>query len=305
MSARSLGSGTISFGLVTIPIKIYTAASSEGVNFNMLHTCGSRVKQQLRCVAEEKDIEHADTVKGFEYARDQFVVFTADELASMKAARPSMLALEEFVPSSSVDLLQVEKSFYLGPDKGGDQGYAILAAALARADKIGVGRFAKQGKDVLVLLRAYRGGLLMHEAYYAHEVRPWSEIPQPGNVQMGPQHIAMAELLIRQLERPAFEPERFRDEWAEKVRAMVAKKVSGEEIHVPQAPKTRVLDLLEALQASVSANDDTLDKIGTKRESLSGELGPAASAIMPKGPRKAQPRKAAPAPRKRRSGEKG
>jgi DNA end-binding protein Ku len=146
MAARSIGSGTISFGLVSIPVKLFTATSAKSVSFNMLHkACGSRLKQQLLCATEGVVVERTDTVKGFEYARDQYVKFTEEELKSLEAARTDTLDLLEFVPQSSVDFIYIEKTYYLGPDKGGERAYRLLSESLERAGRLAVGRFATRG----------------------------------------------------------------------------------------------------------------------------------------------------------------
>ena len=157
MAARSIGSGNISFGLVSIPIKLYTATSAKSVSFNMLHkTCGSRLKQQLLCAAENVPVERTDVIKGYEYARDQYVKFTDDELKSMESARTQQLELLEFVPADTVDFIYIERTYYLGPDKGGDRAYRLLSESLERAKRLAVGRFAQRGKDNLVLVRPYK-----------------------------------------------------------------------------------------------------------------------------------------------------
>src|SRR5436190_10318611 len=181
MAARSIGSGTISFGLVSIPIKLYTATSANAVGFNMLHkVCGGRLKQQLLCPIDNVVVERSDTVRGFEYARDQYVKFTDEELKSLEAARTDQLELVEFVPADTVDFIYIEKTYYLGPDKGGDRAYRLLAESLERANRLAVGRFAQRGKDNLVLVRAYKKGLVLHEAYYADEVRTFEDVETGG-----------------------------------------------------------------------------------------------------------------------------
>jgi DNA end-binding protein Ku len=296
MAARSIGSGTISFGLVTIPFKVYTAVSEQRVSFNMLHKgCGSRLSQQLICPVDNVVVSRADTVSGYEHTRDQYVVFEKGEIEALKTLRAGTLSLEQFVPAETVDLLYIEKSYYIGPDKGGAVGYRVLAEALERTEKIGVGRYAKQGKDVLVLIRPYKGGLIMHEAYYANEIRPWKDVEIPEAAPITDQHIQMATLLIEQLERPAFDAGEFDDEWAVKVKEAVAAKLAGEEVKPAPQPKTVVIDLLEALKQSVAANDAELEK--RRRE----------NPVAAKGPKKAVPRaqegtkKAA--KKKRRGGE--
>ncbi len=197
MAARSIGSGTISFGLVSIPIKLYTATSAKSVGFNMLHkVCGGRLKQQLFCPVDNVVVERSDTIRGFEYARDQYVKFTDEELKSMEAARTDTLELLEFVPASTVDFLSIEKTYFLGPDKGGDRAYRLLSEALTKAERLAVGRFAQRGKDNLVLVRPYKNGLILHECYYAEEVRSFDEVDTGGAFEFKPIELELAHKLI-------------------------------------------------------------------------------------------------------------
>ena len=254
MAARSIGSGTISFGLVSIPFKLFTAVSPKSVSFNMLHkTCGSRLKQQLLCATEGVVVERSDTIRGFEYARDQYVKFTDEELKSMEAARTDTLDLLEFVPASTVDFLYLEKTYYLGPDKGGDRAYRLLSEALERAGRLAVGRFATRGKDNLVLVRPYKKGLILHQCYYADEVRSFDDVETGGAFEFKDIELDLADTLIRQLDKPKFDPTEFKDLWADKVMAAVQQKVAGEEVlATPEAPKAQIIDLLEALKRSVA-----------------------------------------------------
>ena len=294
MAARSIGSGTISFGLVSIPFKLFTATSAKSVSFNMLHkTCGSRLKQQLLCPVDNVVVERSDTIRGFEYARDQYVKFTDEELKAMEAARTGVLELQEFVPAETVDFLYIEKTYFIGPDKGGDRAYSLLAQSLERNNKLAVGRFAQRGKDNLVIVRPYKKGLILHECYYADEVRSFDDVETGGPFEFKPIELDLADKLIQQLEKDRFEPSRFRDEWADKVREAVEKKVAGEElVTAPEAPKAQIIDLLEALKRSVAA----------------AEAAPANEEAPPpsvaKGPKKAEPRAAEEAPktRKKKSG---
>jgi DNA end-binding protein Ku len=288
MAARSIGSGTISFGLVSIPIKLYTATSAKSVSFNMLHkTCGSRLKQQLVCSTEGVVVERTDTVKGYEYARDQYVKFTEEELKAMEAARTDTLELMEFVPASSVDFLYIEKTYYLGPDKGGDRAYRLLAESLERAGRLAVGRFATRGKDNLVLVRPYKKGLLLHECYYADEVRSFDEVETGGAFEFKPIELELAEKLIQQLDKPKFEPGNFRDMWADKVREAVDKKIAGEEVvTAPEAPKAQIIDLLEALKRSVAE----AKPVAANVEAAPVEVAKERESAPAKGPKKAGPR---------------
>jgi DNA end-binding protein Ku len=274
MAARSIGSGTISFGLVSIPIKLYTATSPKSVSFNMLHkACGSRLKQQLLCPVDNVVVERTDTVRGYEYQRDQYVKFTEDELKALEAARTNTLELVEFVPASTVDFIYIEKTYYLGPDKGGERAYRLLSESLERAKRLAVGRFAQRGKDNLVLVRPYRKGLVLHEAYYADEVRSFDEVETGGAFDFKPMELELAEKLIEQLDKDKFEPENFRDTWADKVKEAVEKKIAGEEvIAAPEAPKAQIIDLLEALKRSVA---DAGKSVGPKKAEPRAEEAPA------------------------------
>ncbi len=281
MAARSIGSGTISFGLVSIPIRLYTATSPKAVSFNMLHKkCGSRVKQQLFCPVDNEVIERTDIVKGFEYSRDQYVKFDDEELKALEAARTDTLELVEFVPASTVDFMYIEKTYYLGPDKGGDRAYRLLSESLERAGRLAVGRFSTRGKDNLVLVRPYKKGLILHECYYADEVRSFDDVETGGAFEFKPIELELADKLIQQLDRDKFDPAQFRDTYGDRVRAAVEKKIAGEEVVTPpEAPKAQIIDLLEALKRSVA-------QVQPPAPSKEVEPQPAQA----KGPKKAEPR---------------
>jgi len=298
MAARSIGSGTISFGLVSIPIKLFTATSAKSVGFNMLHkTCGGRLKQQLLCPTDNVVVERSDTIRGFEYARDQYVKFTDEEMKAMEAERTDTLDLVEFVPADSVDFLYIEKTYFLGPDKGGDRAYRLLSEALEGAKRLAVGRFAQRGKDNLVLVRPYKKGLILHECYYADEVRSFDDVETGGAFDFKPIELELANKLIEQLDQPKFEPSRFRDTWADRVKEAVEKKIAGEEVQTaPEAPKAQIIDLLEALKRSVAQANDSTKAEAVPAAAPVAEV-PAAPASAPAagkgGPKKAEPREKA------------
>lgn len=299
MAARSIGSGTISFGLVSIPIRLFTATSAKSVSFNMLHkTCGGRLKQQLFCPVDNQVVERSDTIKGFEYARDSYVKFSDEELKALESARTDTLELLEFVPASTVDFLYIEKTTYLGPDKGGERAYRLLSESLERAGRLAVGRFARGGKDNLVLVRPYKKGLILHECYYADEVRSFDEVETGGAFEFKDIELELADKLIAQLDRPKFEPGNFRDTYGDRVREAVEKKVAGEEVvATPEAPKAQIIDLLEALKrsvAQVASAPAAAPAPAPVVETPSEPVAPAAEAAPArptKGPRKAEPRK--------------
>ncbi len=285
MDARATSSGTISFGLVSIPVKFYTAASSEQASFNMLYKqCGGRVKQQYICPTDNNEVvERTDMMKGYEYARGQYVTFSDEELKAMEAERSNSIDIAEFVPLTSVDFVSVEKTYYLGPDKGGDKAYRLLSESMTKKEKVAVGRWASRGKEQLVLIRPYgKDGIVLHQLYYATEVRAFDEIDTGATFKFSDKEHDLAEKLIEQLSSDSFEPEKYSDSYSERVEAAVQQKVEGKEITVaPEAPKAQIIDLFEALKKSLSATaaagegplrppKKTAPKADTKKKSQKG-----------------------------------
>ena len=252
MAARSIGSGTISFGLVSIPFKLFTAASSVSVSFNMLNKrTGNRLKQQYVDAVDKSIVERGDMVKGYEFSKDQYVQFTEEDLKKLEAAKTDSLELIEFVPESTVDLVYQEKTYFLGPDKGGERAYQLLSMALKRAGKVAVGRFWTRGKEQLVLLRPYRTkGLLLNYAYYANEVRSFDEVDVGADATFKDIEIELAEKLVEQLSVPEFDAKKFKDEYEDRVKAAVEQKIAGQEVHVAEeAPKAEEASRSRAKEA--------------------------------------------------------
>jgi DNA end-binding protein Ku len=253
MPARAISSATISFGLVAIPVKLFTATSSQQVSFNMLEPqTKSRVQQQYILPATGEVVNRSTLVKGYEYAKGQYVVFDEAELKALETERSNSIDIVEFVPLSSVDLLSVEKSYYLGPDKGGDKAYHLLTDSMVHTKKVAVGRWAARGKEQLVLVRPYKTGLILHQMFYSNEVRDFEEVDTGATFEFKDVERNLAEKLIAELSVDKFQPERYKDEYAVRVLAAVDRKVAGEQIHVSQeVPKAQVIDLFEALKQSL------------------------------------------------------
>jgi DNA end-binding protein Ku len=285
MAARAIASGTISFGLVSIPIKLYTAASSEQVRFNMLHKkCGGRLKQNMVCPVCEEPVERTDTVKGYEYSKGQYVQFSEDELKTMEAEKTDTLDILEFVPASTVDFIYIEKTWYLGPDKGGTKAYRLLSEAMERTQKIAVGRHWTRGKEQLVLVRPYRQGLVLHHVFYANEVRAFDEVDTGGEQTFKPGEPELADRLIEQLTSERFVPEQYKDEYESRVRSAVEQKVAGQEIQVaPEKPQAQIIDLFEALKRSL---DEAPAVIAAKSKGPA-KSGPPLAAVEDEKPAKA------------------
>ncbi len=256
MPARAVLSGTISFGLVSIPVKFFTAASSEQVSFNMLHKkCGGRLKMQFVCPTDNNEVvERSDTVKGYEYSKGQYVQFTEEELKALEAERGGTIEITEFVPVTSVDFVQVEKSYYLGPDKGGDKAYRLLGEAMTAKGRVAVGRWSARGKEQVVLVRPYgKDGLVIHQLYYSNEVRAFSEIDTGATFTFSDKEHELAEKLIEELGTDSFDAAKYTDSFSERVKGAVDQKVAGQEITIaPEAPKAQIIDLFEALKKSLA-----------------------------------------------------
>jgi DNA end-binding protein Ku len=256
MAARATSSGTISFGLVSIPVKFYTAASSEQASFNLLHKkCGGRVKQQYICPTDNNEVvERTEMIKGYEYGRGQYVQFTDEELKALESERSNSIEISEFVPIDTVDFVQVEKTYYLGPDKGGDKAYRLLSESMTKKEMVAVGRWASRGKEQLVLIRPYgKDGVILHQLYYATEVRAFDEIDTGATFKFSDKEHDLAEKLIEQLSSEKFEPEKYSDSYSSRVHEAVQQKVEGKEITIaPEAPKAQIIDLFEALKKSLA-----------------------------------------------------
>jgi DNA end-binding protein Ku len=254
MPARSIGTATISFGLVSIPTKLYTTNESAGdIHFNMLHDAdGGRLKQQYICTKCNEIVDREHTVKGYEHAKGQYVVFTPEELKALDAVATQTIALEEFVPAAALDPLYMEKSYYLGPDKGGERAYKLIHDAMLETGLVGVASYSARGKQYVVCLRPFNDGLILHQLRYSQEVKPWSEVPIPDLPEIKPAELGLAKQIIQQIAAETFAPEKYKDEVQERMMELINQKVEGQEITVaPEAPTGKVIDLMEALKASL------------------------------------------------------
>ena len=260
MPARSIGTATISFGLVSIPTKLYTTNESSGdISFNMLHEAdGARLKQQYICTKCNEVVDREHTVKGYEHAKGQYVIFSAEELKALDAVATQTIALEEFVPASAVDPLYVEKSYYLGPDKGGERAYKLIRDAMIETGLVGVASYSARGKQYIVQLRPFHEGLIMHQLRYAAEVKPWTEVPLPALPELKPAEIGLAKQIIQQIAHETWAPEKYKDDVQERMAELIQQKIEGQEITIaPEAPVGKVIDLMEALKQSLGmAKDD-------------------------------------------------
>ncbi|NNG17484.1 MAG: Ku protein [Gemmatimonadales bacterium] len=259
MSARPIAAATISFGLVSVPIKLYSSSeSSARISFNWVDKkTGSRLKQQYVSAGDGRVVAKDEMIKGYEFSKGQYVLFTPEELKALDEKATNSIDIAEFVPLAQVDRLYLDRAYYLGPDKGGERAYRLLAEALKQTGRAALGQYAARGQQHLVLVRPIDGLLVMEQLHYADELRPSSEVPvEDGEVKE--QELELAKQLIDQTATDTFKPEAYRDNVRDRVLEAIQRKVEGEEITAEpaEAPQTKILDLMAALKASIAEADD-------------------------------------------------
>jgi DNA end-binding protein Ku len=257
MAARAIGTSTIAFGLVSLPVKIYsTGESGAKVSFNMIwKERGVRVRQQYVDPADGAVVPKDEIVKGYEFAKDQYVLFTKEELEVVEAPKSDEIEIVSFVPADSVERIYFNKAYYLGPDKGGARAYRLLGAALKKTGRVAIAKHATRGKQYIVMIRPHGEGLLMEQLYYADEIRSFEEVPlEPGEVNSA--ELALAIQLIDQAAAESFDATQFRDEVREKTMELIQKKIEGQEITAApvEESKTKIIDLMAALKASIEGD---------------------------------------------------
>ena len=255
MPARPIGSATLSFGLVSVPVQLFSTAESEaGVTFNWLHkSCGSRLKQQYMCPKDNVKVERDEMVKGYEFSKGQYVLFTPDELKAMGQEKTESVEIAEFVPAEQVDRLWLDHAYFLGPDKGGERAYKLLAEALKATKRAALGQYAARGKQYLVMVRPLGQGLVMEQLHYADEIRDIADVPIPeGEVKQA--ELALAMQIVEQGATDTFQPKKYEDHVKQRMLESIQRKVEGQEITAEPAaaPETQIIDLMEALKASLA-----------------------------------------------------
>ncbi len=253
MPARSIDTATIAFGLVSIPVKVYsTNEPSHEIHFNFIHAgCGERLEQQYVCPTHG-EVERSEMAKGFELTKGNFVELSREELKNLEAIASDEIAIREFVPVAAVDPLMIDASYYLGPAKGGDRAYRLLRDALEDAGLAGIAAYAARGKEYVVMVRPYEDGLAMHQLRYPDEIKAWSEVPLTKLPKPTSSELRLASKIIEQLTHETFSAEQYKDTVKTRVRKLIATKAKGGEITAPpEAPKPEVTDLMAALKASL------------------------------------------------------
>jgi DNA end-binding protein Ku len=270
---RAFASGQIAFGLVSIPVKLFSATeASEKISFNMLHKdCGSRVQQQLFCSKDERTISRDEIVKGYEFARGQYVLFNDEELKAIEEKATQSIEISEFLPKEAIDPIYFSKANYLAPDRGGERAYSLLTKALEQTGRWALAKYAARGKQYLVIIRPLANGLVMQQLYYPNEIRAMEDLDL-GDAIVKDNELKMAVQLAEMGAADEFHPENYRDEVAERTRAMIQRKIDGEEItsNEVEQPRAQVIDLMEALKASL-ANPRSGSRSETRRSTKAAE----------------------------------
>ena len=256
MAARSIASLTLSFGLVSIPVRLYSATeSASSVKFNLLAKDGSRVKQQYVSEKDQSVVARADMVKGYEVEKDHFVLFSADELKQLEEGSSHVIDIVAFVPEKSVDPRYYDKAYLLAPDKRGGKPYALLMEAMRASGRSALARWAWKAKQYVVQVRPTDDGLVLQQLLYAEEVRSFKELAiEP--VTVSPAELQLALQLIEQIAEPAYDPTQFKDEEKQRVLDAIDRKIAGQQVvasaHAEDEPVGgQVIDLMAALQASL------------------------------------------------------
>jgi DNA end-binding protein Ku len=285
MPARSIGSATISFGLVSVPVDLYSSSeSSASISFNMLHTkCGSRLKQQYICSKEGTVVEKDEVGKGYEFAKGQYVQFSAEEIKALDEKATNTIDIAEFVPLATVDRIYLEKVYYLGPGKGGERAYRLLVAALQATGRAALGQYSARGKQHLVLVRPMGDVLALEQLHYHAELRSADEVPRP-EAPVKEAELALARQLIEQSAVDEFHPENYHDTVRERVLEAIQRKVDGQEIteEPAEGPQAKIIDLMDALKASLAKRGAGSIDVEIKPVKSDGKEPTPAPATKPK-----------------------
>ena len=256
---RPTATATISFGMVSIPVKLFSATESKAsISFNLLHEkCKRRVKQQYICETDNGEIvDRKSMVKGYEFAKEQYVVFTNEEIKKMEEEKTELVDISEFLDIKQVDPVYYDGAYYLGPDKGGEKAYRLLCDAMKKTGRVAVAKWAARGKQYLVLLRPLKNVIVLQQLRYPDEVRALDEVPV-GTAESKENELKLAVQLIDQITSAAFDPFQYEDDVRKRMQAAIDRKIQGQEISTaPEQPRAQIIDIMEALKASLAAKKE-------------------------------------------------
>jgi DNA end-binding protein Ku len=279
MASRPIGTGNISFGLVSIPVKLFSATRSRTVSFNLLHAKDlSRIQQKIYCPADDAIIDRSELVRGFEIEKDRYVTFTDEELKKLEARNDHAIEITEFLPLERVDPVYFEESYYLGSEANAAKAYRLLADAMSQSGRVALGRFTMRGKEHVVLIRPFGKGLMLHTIYFSDEVRPAEDVDQAENEPVKEAELALAKRLIDELTGKEFNPSKYHDHYRERVLEIAQQKVAGQQIsEAPSEPRRgQVIDLMSALKASLEKRGTTLPEQAERASKTEATRSPQA-----------------------------
>jgi len=293
MAARSIAALSLSFGLVNIPVKLYSATeSSAAIGFNLLAPDGSRVKQQYVSVADGHVVERKDMIRGYEFEKDRYITFKPEELKALEEGANHVVEIVAFVPDKAVDPIYFDKAYFLAPDKRGGKPYSLLREAMLKTGRCALARWSWKSKQYVVQIRAGDDGLVLQQLLYAEEVRSMAELGVE-LVDVSASELTLATQLIDQISRDTYEPAEFKDDERERVLAAIDRKIAGKQIieatPVEAASSGQVIDLMDALKASLAKRPAATAKppARTAKPKASAEIIPAAALKERKPPRRA------------------
>jgi DNA end-binding protein Ku len=251
--ASTVWKGQLAFGLVSFPVKLFTAARSDGISFNQLHKAdGSRVKQVLYCAAEDKPIPRSEIVKGYEYEKDRYVVIEDEDIKKMAPSTAKVMEILEFVKGTEVDPVYYESSYYIAPDDAAEKPYALLFNTLKQTGYVGVAKIAMHNREHIVIFRPGPQGLMMHTMYYANEVRKVDEFRTDVTL-VKDKEVELARMLVESL-ASTFEPEKYHDTYRDNLQSMIDAKIKGKEVVTPPSREpAKIIDIMEALKQSLAS----------------------------------------------------
>jgi DNA end-binding protein Ku len=260
MAARSIASLSLSFGLVSIPVKLFSATESASqISFNLLHPCGSRVRQQYFCIKENVPVERAELVKGYEFDKDQYVMFAPAELKALEEGSRHTIDIVSFIPVSAIDPIYYDKAYFLAPDKRGAKPYRLLMQAMRESGRCALAKWAWKGKQYVVQVRASEDGLVLQQLLYADEVRSMRDL-QIEDAPIQKPELTLALQLIDQISAESYDPTEFKDEEKQRIQAAIDEKIAGRQIVVaaePEVAEGQIIDLVDALRASLGRKKET------------------------------------------------
>lgn len=266
MALRPLRSATITFGLVSIPVKFYTATRQEDISFNLLHeACGSRVNRKYMCATCERNVEYDELIRGYQFTKGKYVTFTDEELEALESDDNRAVDITEFLDLKQIDPVYFERGYFLGPGEGGGKTYKLLATAMKKENKVALARWVSSNRENLVILRPYENGIILHTMYYADEVRDFGAIDIPEEP-VREKELKLAEMLIGELTEKKFDPLQYKDEYRTRLMDRIESKARGKDIIMEREEEEKVgevIDIMEALQRSLEGR---ASRRGAKRE---------------------------------------